>query len=147
MVRSALLCLALLLVAVMLVLLPLNACGVGAFGIPRGRIRHVVIIVQENRTPDNLFHDQVLIARGADIASNGIMSSGTVIRLEPTPLGVSYDLSHAHAAFLAMYHSGKMDGANHVRVMCKKPPCRDATFKYVRPSDVIPYFQLAEQYT
>ncbi|MFL6307055.1 MAG: alkaline phosphatase family protein [Candidatus Sulfotelmatobacter sp.] len=147
MVRSALLCLALLLVAVMLVLLPLNACGGGAFGIPRGRIRHVVIVVQENRTPDNLFHDQVLIARGADIASNGIMSSGTVIRLEPTPLGVSYDLSHAHAAFLAMYHSGKMDGANHVRVMCKKPPCRDATFKYVRPSDVIPYFQLAEQYT
>jgi len=147
MVRSALLCLSLLLVAVMLVLLPLNACGGGAFGIPRGRIQHVVIVVQENRTPDNLFHDQVLIARGADIASNGIMSSGSVIRLEPTPLGVSYDLSHAHAAFLAMYHSGKMDGANHVRVMCKKPPCRDATFKYVRPSDVIPYFQLAEQYT
>ena len=146
-VRRALFCLSFLVLAVMLLLLPLNACGGGAFGIPRGKIQHVVVVVQENRTPDNLFHDPVLIARGADIASNGIMSSGAVITLKPTPLGVSYDLSHAHSAFVAMYHNGKMDGANHVGVMCRRPPCRDAIFKYVRNSDVIPYFQMAEQYT
>ena len=37
-------------------------------------IQHVVIIFQENRTPDNLFHDSVLIARGADIAISGVNS-------------------------------------------------------------------------
>jgi phospholipase C len=49
-VRRALFCLSFLLVAVALLLLPLNACGGGAFGIPRGKIQHVVVIVQENRT-------------------------------------------------------------------------------------------------
>jgi hypothetical protein len=88
-VPRALFCLFFLVLAVMLLLLPLNACGDGVFGIPRGKIQHVVVIVQENRTPDNLFHDPVLIGRGADIASSGIMSSGATIRLEPTPLGVS----------------------------------------------------------
>jgi hypothetical protein len=34
-----------------------------------------VIVFQENRTPDNLFQDPVLIARGADIASSGLNSS------------------------------------------------------------------------
>ena len=38
--------------------------------------QHIVIIFQENRTPDNLFHDPVLISRGADIASSGQNSQG-----------------------------------------------------------------------
>src|SRR5436305_8331581 len=128
MTRTALLSLLLLLLTGTALLLQLNACGapsVAAFS-GAGKLQHIVLIVQENRTPDNLFHDPVLIARGADIANNGIMSSGAVIALKPTPLGVSYDLIHAHSAFLTMYHSGKMDGANHVRVMCRRPPCRDA---------------------
>src|SRR5277367_2620498 len=36
-----------------------------------GKIQHVVIIFQENRTPDNLFQDPMLIQRGADIQSYG----------------------------------------------------------------------------
>src|SRR5579862_2428685 len=36
-----------------------------------GKINHVVVIFQENRTPDNLFQDPDLINRGADIASSG----------------------------------------------------------------------------
>src|SRR5450755_616865 len=34
-------------------------------------IQHIVIIFQENRSTDNLFHDPVLMARGADLASSG----------------------------------------------------------------------------
>jgi hypothetical protein len=34
-------------------------------------IEHVVVIFQENRTPDNLFQDPVLIGRGADIVQQG----------------------------------------------------------------------------
>jgi hypothetical protein len=52
-------------------------------GIESGAINHVVIIVQENRTPDNLFHDPVLIAAGADIASQGKTSTGKTVTLTP----------------------------------------------------------------
>jgi len=40
-------------------LLSLNGCsGVSGGGtIATGKIQHVVVISQENRTPDNLFHD------------------------------------------------------------------------------------------
>jgi len=116
-----------------------------------GKIQHVVVIVQENRTPDNLFHDPVLIAKGADIASSGINSSGQTIPLTATSLRINYDLSHTHAAFEAMYDGGKMDGADHIAVSCSQgdtncsPP--NPQFMYVRASDVGPYFQMAEQYT
>lgn len=129
-----------------------NACG-GASEAPshaRAKIKHVVIIFQENRTPDNLFQDPVLIQRGADIASSGINSLGQNVPLVATPLGTGYDLDHSNAAFRAMYDHGKMDGADKIKVYCyTATPCppADAQFRYVQPSDVGPYFQLAEQYT
>jgi phospholipase C len=110
-----------------------------------GKFQHVVIIYQENRTPDNLFHDPALIADGADIASSGVNSSGAVIPLSAIPLGIDYDLSHAHSAFVAMYNNGKMDGADSVG--CSGDCTPNPQFAYVQASDVEPYFQLAEQYT
>lgn len=147
MMRSAALVLTLLL-AVATLLIWLNACGTQT-PLGGGKILHVVVIVQENRTPDNLFHDPVLISRGADIASRGIDSSGASVPLQPTPLGVSYDPNHTHAAFLTMYNSGKMDGADRIPLSCFGPcPPRfeRPQLTYVRPSDVKPYFSMAEQY-
>ena len=63
--------------------------------------QHIVIIFQENRTPDNLFQDPVLIARGADIATRGLNSLGQTIALSPIDLGTTganpqnYDLCQA----------------------------------------------------
>jgi phospholipase C len=120
-------------------------------------IQHIVIIFQENRTPDNLFQDPVLISHGADIASSGVNSLGQTIPLDPIDLGTTgsspqnYDLSHAHAAFVAMYHGGKMDGANLIpcspAANCPPNAHPNPQFKYVLPADVQPYFALAEQYT
>src|SRR5271167_3619442 len=80
--------------------------------------RHVVVIVQENRTPDNLFHSLLswpgINPANYDLASSGKNSKGQVIPLTAEPLGVNYDLSHAHAAFVAMYDNGKMDGADKI---------------------------------
>ena len=116
-----------------------------------GKIQHIVIIFQENRTPDNLFQDPVLINAGADIARSGMNSSGQTIPLSPISLGNDYDLSHAHSAFVAMYDNGKMDGADKITVACDKNatdcPLPNAQFMYVNPSDVQPYFTMAEQYT
>jgi phospholipase C len=157
--RRAALCLSVMLVCTLAIFLTLNGCGGGGSSTntapapapATGKIEHVVIIFQENRTPDNLFHDPVLIANGADIASSGLDSSGASIPLTATPLGVDYDLSHAHSGFLAMYDGGKMDGANNVTISCSKGatdcPLPQAQYKYVQSSDVTPYFAMAEQYT
>jgi phospholipase C len=124
-------------------------------------IKHIVVIFQENRSTDNLFHDPVLISRGADIASSGLNSLGQTIPLVPIDLGTAgstpqdYDLDHSHTAFVSMYDGGKMDGANLIKCYTSKsttalcPPGLhpNAQYKYVLPSDVAPYFALAEQYT
>ena len=126
-------------------------------------IQHVVIIFQENRTPDNLFQDPVLIAHGADIASSGVNSKGQTIPLGQIDLGTAgadpdnYDLEHTHRAFTLMCDVNtstqecRMNGANLVSASCTHGaancPPPTPQFKYVNPSDVAPYFQLAEQYT
>ena len=118
-------------------------------------IQHIVVIFQENRTPDNLFHDPVLIAAGADIASSGLNSAGQTIPLSAIDLGSVganpqyYDLNHNHSSFLDMYDGGAMDGAD--LISCNPfsaPNCPpNPQFMYVNPADVQPYFALAEQYT
>jgi len=149
--RAALLYLLLFGSACAAMLLGANGCSNdNPFRTPLGasKIQHVVIVFQENRTPDNLFQDPILIKEGADIASSGLDSSGNVIALTPESLGVNYDLSHAHSAFVAQYDGGKMDGANLVPVFCPVLPCPlNPQYFYVNSSDVGPYFQMAEQYT
>jgi phospholipase C len=118
--------------------------------------QHIVVIFQENRTPDNLFQDSKLVANGADIVSTG-NSFGTKIPLSPIDLGTvgsnpqNYDLSHANAAFVDMYDGGKMDGASlspcSPAANCPPNAHPNPQFMYVMPSDVQPYFALAEQYT
>jgi hypothetical protein len=111
------------------------------------QIHYIVIIVQENRTPDNLFHG----LPNADIANSGINSAGQAVPLSQLPLINHYDLDHSHGAFNTMYDKGKMDGGDKVvygcvsGTTCSIPP--NPQFQYVNPSDVAPYFQLAEQYT
>src|SRR3984885_15830598 len=114
-------------------------------------IEHVIIIVQKNRSTDNLFHDPKLIAEGADIASAGMNSKGKTIRLAAITLASNYDLGHSHTSFLKMYDNGRMDGADEESVSCVPHalhcPPRNPQFKYVQASDVAPYFQMAEQFT
>jgi phospholipase C len=142
------------------VLITLNGCG-GAnnqqMQFPPGKINHVVIIFQENRTPDNLFHDPVLMGRGADIASSGQISSGQTIPLTPVPLVTAYDMLHSHSAFLdacdwnPSTRTCAMDGADKIPYGCGgNPNCHpppNPQYQYVQASDVQPYFTMAETYT
>src|ERR1700690_1767816 len=111
----------------------------------QSQIQHVIIIIQENRTPDNLFHG----FPGADTANSGINSLGQNIPLNPVGLRALYDLGHSHPDFVAMYDSGKMDGADKVKLWCpkNKKTCgpKNPQFKYVNRSDVAPYFQIGEK--
>jgi phospholipase C len=111
------------------------------------KIQHIVLIVQENRTPDNLFH----AFPNADIAESGVDSTGQTIPLTSITLSTDYDLSHAHSAFLDMYDNGKMDGADKITMQCAANatncPHPFAQFHFVDRSEVQPYFEMAEQYT
>jgi phospholipase C len=112
----------------------------------------VIVIFQENRTPDNLFQDPVLIKAGTDIAQSGknLNSPTGVTTLTSTSLVTNYDLSHAHAAFLKTYDNGNMDGATLIDVDCPSPctPAAPANVEYqfVQASDVQPYYTMAETY-
>jgi phospholipase C len=135
----------------------LEACGGGSSTgsgpppPPPSKIQHVVVVFQENRTPDNLFQDPVLISHGADIRNYGIDSNGDKVVLQPTQFKTNYDLNHSHASFLKMYDGGKMDGADQIHVSCPAPctppPPPLPQFQYVKPSELQPYFTLAETYT
>ena len=112
--------------------------------------KHVVIIFQENRTPDNLFGSNPNFEPGVDIATFGMNSKGTKIPLTAAPMATCYDLSHTHRAFVSEYDKGKMDGADLVPVG-QTPGCvvpENPQFKFVDNSDgtVQPYFDIATQY-
>ena len=115
--------------------------------------KHVVVVVQENRTPDNLFHGLLtwpgINPNNYNIKTSGKNSKGQRIPLAPVPLGIHYDLSHSHAAFLAMYDGGKMDGADKIPCRPAIGPCpANYQFKYVANYHHIldPYLTLAAQY-
>lgn len=138
-------------------------------GLSVGQITHVVIIFQENRTPDNLFQGLCTYtgSPGCDptgtntskynIASQGTTSTGEVVQLTPAADGLvtTYDLGHSHYAFLdacqydASSNSCGMDGSDLIPCTPNKgTTCpKLASFQYVPASYVQPYLTMAETYT
>ncbi len=112
--------------------------------------QHIILIIQENRTPDNLFGSNPSFEPGVDIAANGTNTKGETIPLTAVALAGCYDLYHAHQSFTLMYDGGKMDGAGRNSVGATRKCAVPATpeFKYVDNSDgqVQPYFDIAAQY-
>jgi phospholipase C len=112
------------------------------------KIKHIVIVVQENRTVDNLFHGLKHSLPGADIADSGLESAGTRIPLTPVRLNNTYDLDHSHSAFTTMYNNGLMNGAN--KITCQPnanfvcPPYPQ--YGFVDHTQVQPYFDIATNY-
>jgi phospholipase C len=111
----------------------------GGLSATRGSpIRHVIIIFQENRTPDNLFQG----VPGADIAMSARDSHDQIVRLRPVSLAAAYDLDHTHAAFVQDYDRGSMDGFDKTF----PPKYHLRPFGYAPMSEVKPYFEMATQY-
>src|SRR5580698_5365493 len=125
--RTALVSISILLLGAAGLLLSMNGCG----GVsnshsvklpPNYKLPHVVIIFQENRTPDNLFQGLCLPPNGNrsacnstsptasqyDIASSGVDSKGATVPLSAIDLGTvgvnpdNYDLDHSHSSFVEM---------------------------------------------
>src|ERR1700722_17181581 len=62
-----------------------------------GKIQHVVIIMQENRSFDNLFQGYP----GANTVSSGKNSKGQTIALQPVSLASEYGIDHNFATYLS----------------------------------------------
>ncbi len=116
-------------------------------GLGPSNIDHIVIVFQENRSPDNLFHG----LPGADTTvSGGLNSHGQRVPLKPVDLENTWDLGHSHGSFSTEYDGGKMDGFDlDGTTMCSIgcPPPEIRAYSYVPQSQVQPYFTMAEQYT
>jgi phospholipase C len=129
--------------------------GSSAFGAPTvamslpksNKIKHVVVIVQENRTTDNLFNG----FPGADTVTSGQNSKGQTVELLPEPLTADYDVKHSHRTFLVEYNHGKMNGFDRAKTYCRRasecPPPNVRAYAYVPQSGIQPYFDMGEQYT
>ena len=102
-----------------------------------GAFAHVVVVVQENRTVDNLFNG----FPGADTVATG-MRFGKPVALQPIALEPSIDPDHSHQGFATDYDNGKMDGFDH-----EYKNSSSSTYAYVQQSDVQNYWTLASRFT
>jgi phospholipase C len=116
---------------------PASGSGSGSLG---KYIQHVVIIVQENHSFDNLFAHYP----GADGATRGQEFDGTWIPLKKSNLYSSELLDNSHEAWKVDYHRGKMNGFSAVYVSSK--PCPTCAYKYVDPNQIKPYWTMAKEY-
>jgi phospholipase C len=122
---------------------------------PANKIRHIVIIVQENRSFNDLFYD----FPGAHTVGYGYDSGGRKIGLQPIGLQTTWDLDHSSSSFFSACN-GKgsfpgtdclMNGFNNEYVACgheSYPPCpiKYPPYAYVPHYETKPYFEMARAY-
>lgn len=124
---------------------------------PSGKIKHVIYILQDGRTVDNLFQGYP----GADTVSHGRISDGKRVALDPVGLKAGYGIEDDSGAFAkACNGTGKlpgtdcrMDGFNKEYVGCggpspSSPPCpnKHPQYVYVPHDESRPYFDMANEW-
>ncbi len=111
-------------------------------------IAHVVIVIQENRTFDDVFNGYP----GADTVASGQTHTGATVALQPVPFEEAPDPSHERSSLLTEYDNGKMDGFD-------LDPVSDTVaggptfstpntfvYAYLPRAETLPYWQMAEHY-
>jgi phospholipase C len=115
-----------------------------------GKIEHVVFIVQENRSFDNLFQGYP----GADTVSSGKSSTGERIPLVEVSLKTAYTLDHsANAMFTDCRGTGalpgthcRMDGFDKEAVVDPPSGLAHPQYVYVPHDESKPYFDMAHEW-
>jgi phospholipase C len=105
------------------------------------QISHIVIIVQENRSFDNLFEGYP----HAHSSATGKLPNGQTISLKPISLAAPYDISHAFQDAKTAYDNGKMDGFGY-EYTGTGSQYPNPQYGYVPRKEVQPYWDMAQQY-
>jgi phospholipase C len=115
---------------------------------PNSLIKHVVIIIQENRSFDNLFATYPG-ANGATTGKSkkcaGTMTQCTV-PLMKYPLKDPADIHHIWQTFTTEYDNGAMDGFGSI-AFTNGQPAGNWPYQYVDPKQIQPYWTMAKEYT
>ncbi|MGA9943787.1 MAG: alkaline phosphatase family protein [Candidatus Cybelea sp.] len=122
---------------------------------PLDKIKHVVIIVQENRSLNNLFYG----FPGAKTAKYGYDSKKEKIPLQPIGLATNWDIEHSAQGFVAACNGTgkipgtdcKMNGFDSESWTCNQPgkskcPMKYPPYSYVPHTETVPYFSMGKQY-
>lgn len=122
-----------------------------AFALGTSRaIKHVIVVVQENRSFNSLF----LGYPGARTRASGPTHTGARVPVKPITLesngrfgGVDIDHSH-QTSFVVEYDRGKLDGFDLIHFGSEGggPPAKLYPYAYVERSEVQPYWDMAAQY-
>jgi phospholipase C len=108
-------------------------------------IKHVVIIVQENRTFENIFAGWP----GADAPMYGYSDASgkdVKVNLKPIPFQ-NKDLDHLWQNAIDGWNGGKMDGFENNFIGTNNQPAGTYPYSYLEHSAIGPYRALASQYT
>jgi phospholipase C len=119
------------------------------------KIQHIVIIVQENRSFNNLFYG----FPGAHTAKYGYDTNGNKITLQPIGLETTWDIDHSFSSFLSACNGTgsypgtgcQMNGFDNEYVGCGhsgQPKCPNANppYSYVPNYETKPYFFMGKHY-
>jgi len=109
-----------------------------------GKIQHVVIIIQENRSFDNVFAG----FPGADAPLTGLRHNGKPVTLHQATLqqDPNVDIKHDYKHAQIEYDSGRMDGFDE-DVWMNGQPAKTYPYAYLSRKEVAPYWAMATQYT
>ncbi|HEX3457314.1 MAG TPA: alkaline phosphatase family protein, partial [Candidatus Baltobacteraceae bacterium] len=128
---------------------------IGPTPAPTHKIQHVIILLQENRSFDNLFAGYPganTVLEGACVPSKWC-KTGTA-KLKPITLesngqlGQGRDIDHSHHGFEIEYNHGKMDGFSKIREGAAGFGKRAKLYpySYVERSETKAYWDFAKQY-
>ena len=104
------------------------------------KVAHVVILIQENRTFDNLF----ATFPGADGATQGKIHTGATVPLAKRSLLDPHDVPHGYYNFLIDYDNKKLDGFDLSATAQGAPALQP--YQYVDPNQITVYWTLAKRY-
>ena len=99
-------------------------------------IDHIVVLIQENRSFDNIFAG----FPGADAPTYGYSHTGKRIKLKRTTF-VGPDLQHGFVAALVDYNNANMNGFD-----LGNPSDPTAAYAFIDRKDVAPYWTMAKTY-
>ncbi len=108
---------------------------------PEGKyIKHIVVIVQENRTLNDIFAG----FKGADTRTYGFTHTGARVRLKAITFN-GPDILHNWPNAMADWNGGRMNGFDR-SLYTNNRPAGTYTYAYLRRDQVAPYWTMAREY-